>query len=62
MKVRTPTLDVIAKEYAEATAAFNFERAEGWLTTAVLVAARDADRARGAGRITRPRLGSPSAR
>jgi hypothetical protein len=53
MRLRRPTLDVIAKEYAEATAAFDFDRAEGWLTTATLVAAREADRVRRSSPITR---------
>lgn len=44
MKLRTPTLDLIAKEYAEATASGDFERAEGWFATATLVAARETDR------------------
>ena len=58
----TTILDIIAKEYAEATAVFDFERAEGWLATAALVAAREADRARGSSQITRSWIGSPSAR
>jgi hypothetical protein len=62
MKLRVPTLDIIAKEYAEATAAFNFERAEGWLATAALVAAREADRTRYPYPVTRRWIGSPSAR
>lgn len=44
MKLRASTLDLIAKEYAEATASGDFERAEGWFATATLVAAREADR------------------
>ncbi|MEA2555631.1 MAG: hypothetical protein QOI60_962 [Actinomycetota bacterium] len=44
MKLRTSTLDLIAKEYAEATASGDFERAEGWFATAKLAAAREADR------------------
>ena len=44
MKLRALTLDLIAKEYAEATASGDFDRAEGWFATAKLVAAREADR------------------
>ena len=44
MKLRALTLDLVAKEYAEATASGDFDRAEGWFATAKLVAAREADR------------------
>ena len=44
MKLRTSTLDLIAKEYAEAAASGDFERAEGWFATAALVVARETDR------------------
>jgi hypothetical protein len=44
MKFRTSTLDLIAKEYAEAMASGEFERAEGWFATARLAASREADR------------------
>lgn len=45
MKLLTSTLDLIAKEYAEAVASGRFEQAEGWFAAAALVAAREADRA-----------------
>jgi hypothetical protein len=51
MKLRTSTLDLIAKEYAEAAASGDFEQAEGWFATAKLVAAREADRAPVASRV-----------
>ena len=44
MKLRTSTLDLIVREYAEAAASGDFERAEGWFATAALVAARETDR------------------
>ena len=40
--MRTPTLDLIAIEFAEAAAEFDFERAEGWFATALLAAERGA--------------------
>lgn len=43
MKLRTSTLDLLAAEFASATAEGDLERAEGWLATATLVAAREAD-------------------
>lgn len=56
MKLRASTLDLIAKEYAEAAASGDFERAEGWFATAKLVAAREADRTQVAHRtaVARP--------
>jgi hypothetical protein len=46
VKLRTPTLDLIATEYAEAVATGQFERAEGWLAVAVFAAERQRDRER----------------
>jgi hypothetical protein len=39
-------LDLIATEYAEAVAAGQFERAEGWLAVAMFAAERQRDRER----------------
>jgi hypothetical protein len=44
VKLRTSTLDLLAREYAEAVADGDFERAEGWLATAAFVADREVDR------------------
>jgi hypothetical protein len=46
VKLRTSTIDLIAAEFARATADGDPERAEGWLATAMLVAAREADPSR----------------
>ena len=48
VKLRTPTLDLIVTEYANAVASGEFERAEGWLAVAEFAAVRQADRTRGA--------------
>lgn len=55
MKFRTPTLDLIATEYAEAVAIGAFERAEGWLAVAGFAAVRQRD-AFGKDRRRHPRL------
>lgn len=58
VKLRTPTLDLVATAYAEAVAIGDLDAAEGWFATARYVAERDADRqsSRRATRpITRPR-------
>jgi|GEM_PF-6227262 len=57
MKLRALTLDLIAKEYAEAVASGDFERAEGWFATAKLAAAREVDRTQVAhrGAVAHPR-------
>ncbi len=43
VKLRTPTLDLIATEFATAVASDEFERAEGWLAVAQFAAARQAE-------------------
>jgi len=47
VRLRTPTLDLIATEFADAVASDEFERAEGWLAVARFAAARQADRTGG---------------
>ena len=41
MKLRTPTRDLIAVEFADAVASGDNDRAEGWLATAVWVERRE---------------------
>jgi hypothetical protein len=55
VKLRTPTLDLIATEYAEAVAAGEFERAEGWLAVAEFAVRRQDDRGRPDGHSSAPR-------
>jgi hypothetical protein len=54
VKLRTSTLDLLAREYAQAVADGDFERAEGWLATAALVANREVDRGMPPGRRRTP--------
>jgi hypothetical protein len=53
VKLRTSTLDRVAKAYAEAVAAGDLDAAEGWFATARYVAEREADR-KGAHAAARP--------
>ena len=53
MKLRTPTLDLVATAYAEAVATGDLDAAEGWFATARYVAEREADR-QGSRRSARP--------
>jgi hypothetical protein len=46
VSLRTPTLDLIATEYAEAVSTGEFERAEGWLAVAEFAVGRQRDRER----------------
>jgi hypothetical protein len=46
MRFRTPTLDLIAREFADAVAEGDDARAEGWLATAAYASAREAERVR----------------
>jgi hypothetical protein len=46
MRFRTPTLDLIAREFADAVADGDDARAEGWLATASYAAAREAESVR----------------
>jgi hypothetical protein len=46
MRFRTSTLDLIAREFAEAVADGDEARAEGWLATASYAARREAERVR----------------
>lgn len=40
MRLRTPTIELLAREFAESVAAGDLEAAEGWLATAQAVSAR----------------------
>jgi hypothetical protein len=62
MRFRTPTLDLIAREFADAVASGNEARAEGWLATASYAAAREAERARPPLLATRSLPGLPRGR
>jgi hypothetical protein len=44
MRFRTSTLDLIAREFADAVAEGDEARAEGWLATAAYASAREAVR------------------
>ena len=43
VKTRSSTLDLLAAEFAAAVAEGDMDKAEGWLATATLVAARQAE-------------------
>lgn len=44
MRLRTPTLDLLASEFAQAVARGDNDQAEGWLAVAQAVAVRQRDR------------------